>query len=122
MSKLSAQRQSDGTAEREPEFKEGADRRLPCTACCASDSSDPFWGKLRAFTDFLKERQAARKVDPNFRPTKEYIREGMLTMVSGLQLISQGVQRIEPCAPDLKDGCHQDSQGGSASMPVLPQA
>jgi hypothetical protein len=31
-----AQRQSDGTAEREPEFKQEAERRLPCTACCAS--------------------------------------------------------------------------------------
>jgi hypothetical protein len=30
------QRQSDGTAAPEPEFKQEADRRLPCTACCAS--------------------------------------------------------------------------------------
>ncbi len=109
---VSAQRQCDGTAEREPEFKQEAERRLPCTACCASDPSDPFWGKLRAFTDFLKERQAARKAEPNFRPTKQYIREGMLSMVSGLQLISQGVQRIESCGPDPTHGCHQGSQGG----------
>jgi hypothetical protein len=34
---ISAERQSDGTAEREPESKQEAERRLPCTACCASD-------------------------------------------------------------------------------------
>jgi len=78
--------------------------------CCAS--SDPFWGKLRAFTDFMKERQAFRKSEPSFQPTKEYIREGMLVMASGLRIISQGVQRLEPCESGQIDRPSQVPQGG----------